>query len=144
MRAIINIVAYGLLMLLVSCKSGFEPIDYGSDACMHCKMIIIDKRFAAEMLTSKGKAFKFDDVHCMKLYMNEHAEEASKAEFFVAAYLNSKPDYLDAVNAVYLTSESFKSPMNGNAAAFATAAEARRYSDSLQLNINYTNWQGLQ
>jgi len=43
-----------VLALLSACSRAPEPIVYGKDACTHCKMTIMDKRFAAEIITSKG------------------------------------------------------------------------------------------
>ena len=36
----------------------------------------VDKRFAAEMITSKGRAHKFDDVLCMKQYADYYTEQS--------------------------------------------------------------------
>lgn len=133
---------YGL-MGLTSCQQQFEPIDYGHDACTHCKMTIMDKRFAAEMVTEKGKAYKFDDMACLLKYMKEEHINNAKTMIFVSDY--SKPDnsFLDARQAVYLhNSEVFKTPMNGNLAAFATEREAAPFKEHLQ--NNELKWQDLE
>ncbi|HEY8918912.1 MAG TPA: nitrous oxide reductase accessory protein NosL [Chitinophaga sp.] len=120
---------------LFACKPEFEPIDYGHDACAHCKMTIIDKRFAAEIVTEKGKAYKFDDLACLLKYTEEENFNSIGMILFVSDY--SKPDnnFLDAHQAVYLHSGIFKSPMNGNLAAFASAKEAAPFKDSLQSDL---------
>ena len=30
-----------------------------------CKMTLVDKKFGAEVVTKKGKVYKFDDLNCM-------------------------------------------------------------------------------
>jgi copper chaperone NosL len=132
-RAIVNIAAYSLLLLMMSCKASFEPIDYGRDACAHCKMTIIDKRFAAEMLTGKGRAYKFDDIHCLKQYVADNNINDDKATFYIAPYGGESDKFLDATKAFYLQGSEFKSPMNGNYAAFALETEAKQLGSGLQV-----------
>lgn len=111
------------LMLLItgttlSCSPGFQPIQYGQDACDHCKMTILDERFAAEVVTAKGKAFKFDDIVCMKQYIHSENLEESDLLLFVSDFSNPRGSFLNAKEAYFLHGEFFKSPMSGNYAAF--------------------------
>lgn len=102
------------VFLFQSCSTGPKPIKYGQDACDFCKMTIIDKRFAAEWVTSKGKAFKFDDLHCLAGYRKKDNSEGT-------TYINSysgDEELKPADNMMYLQSETLKSPMGGNIAAF--------------------------
>ena len=48
------------LFLAVSCSPEAQPINYGSDQCDFCRMTIVDKAHAAEVVTKKGRAYKFD------------------------------------------------------------------------------------
>jgi copper chaperone NosL len=118
-----------------SCSGGFEPIDYGHDACTRCKMTIMDKRFAAEILTRKGRAYKFDDISCLKKYLaEEHIPEAD-ITVFVADFKSPDNKFLNARQVVYLHSDMLKSPMNGNSAAFAIAEDAIPLRDSLHAEL---------
>ncbi len=54
-----------LLFFVVGCSVEESPINYGKDACNFCKMNIVDKQHAAEIVTSKGKPFKYDAIECM-------------------------------------------------------------------------------
>ena len=125
------------LCALFACNRSFEPVEYGKDACAHCKMTIMDKRFAAEIITPKGKVFKFDDISCLRAFETE----LPGSMLFVSAYAGTPGDPLNAATAVYLHHESFGSPMNGNLAAFASPADAARLRDSLQLPL--LNWENL-
>ncbi len=122
---------------LFACNRAFEPIEYGKDACAHCKMTIMDQRFAAEIITPKGKVFKFDDISCLRAFKTE----LPGSMLFVADYAGTAAAPLNAVTAVYLRHESFGSPMNGNLAAFGSPAAAARFKDSLQLTL--FNWENL-
>jgi len=117
----------GLLLctvLLLSCGQEFQPVEFGKDGCAHCRMTIMDKRFASEIVTAKGRAFKFDDIDCMIRYIKEMSLKEDELKLFVADYLQGEPAFIDAKEAVWLHSETFSSPMNGNYAAFATRAAA--------------------
>ncbi|MBS1585913.1 MAG: nitrous oxide reductase accessory protein NosL [Bacteroidetes bacterium] len=134
MRTKTNIIAYVALVILISCKASFEPIDFGKDACTHCKMTIVDKRYAAEILTGKGRAYKFDDIHCLRQYLKEHNEVDAKAMYFVAPYEGTTTTFLDASKAVFIQNDFFTSPMNGHYAAFSSKETAQRLADSLKQN----------
>ena len=54
-----------IILILVGCKVDPNPIEYGADACHFCSMTIVDRQHAAEFVTKKGKAFKFDATECM-------------------------------------------------------------------------------
>ena len=56
---------------MVSCGISPKPIDYGSDGCHYCSMTIVDHQHAAEIVTTKGKAFKFDAVECMMNHLKD-------------------------------------------------------------------------
>jgi len=101
----------------------------------------MDDRYASELVTAKGRAYKFDDVLCMKQYMVEEQVQNNKM-LFVEDYRRSLTEPLDATKAVYLKHEFFTSPMNGNYAAFANEADARRLMDSL--NVRALSWENLK
>lgn len=43
------------------------PIKLNTDNCDYCKMTIADLRFASELITEKGKVYKYDDLSCLKI-----------------------------------------------------------------------------
>lgn len=123
---------------LTSCKQQFEPINYGHDACTHCKMTIMDKRFAAEILTGKGKAIKFDDLGCLLKYVKDENFKDADAKMFVADYDHPDAQFLDVRHAIFLHDETFKSPMNGNLAATASEKGANELNAGLHGEL--LNW----
>ena len=135
MKATVLITTLFIILGFASCKPEFAPISYGHDACTQCKMTIMDKRYAAEIVTKKGKAFKFDDIACLKKYIKEENLPETDLLVFIADYNNADGKFLDARQVVYLHSELFKSPMNGNVAAFALAANISSLRDSLHTDI---------
>ena len=129
------------VILLQACSRSFEPINYGSDACAHCRMTIMDERYGAELVDQKGKVFKFDDIVCLKQFVSAQ-QPSGESLLFVEDYLQTNQGMLDARTAVYLHHPFFRSPMNGSIAAFASDSEAKALADSLQAQS--TTWEQIQ
>ncbi|WP_338731042.1 nitrous oxide reductase accessory protein NosL [Mangrovimonas cancribranchiae] len=129
-----------ILLLLFACNVAPKPINYGEDGCHFCKMTIVDKVHAAEIVTQKGKVYKFDATECMVNFMEEFDTNE------IALYLSNnylEPEALiDATQATFLISENIPSPMGAYLSAFKTKAEA----ESVQSNKGGTlyNWSSLQ
>lgn len=65
-----------LAIALLNCTGKkSELIYFGKDSCSHCKMVIADKRFGSEIVTSKGKVYKFDSLECMSSYEKEQKDK---------------------------------------------------------------------
>lgn len=122
------------VICLFGCSADFEAINYGKDPCEHCKMTILDKRFACELLTEKGKPYKFDDLGCMLQYLKQNTDAGKNARLFIADYAATNGRFLDAYKAWYIHSESLHTPMNGNYAAFESDAAAKAAAARLQGN----------
>jgi len=128
--------------LLSSCSTEPVPIRIGKDNCDFCKMTITDKRFGAEVVTQKSKIYKFDDEHCVIQFLKAGtvASEDVAGVYFVD--FTSPNTLIDAKKAFFLQSPEFKSPMNGNIAAFS-------HEDSLVKTLskfygNAITWEDMQ
>lgn len=95
-------------MALAACKPEPEPINYGQDGCSYCKMTIVDPRYGSELVTDKGKVYKFDAVECLINYMNENAG-TSFAHVLVSTF--DEKTLKEAAGCYYLRSGSLPSPM---------------------------------
>jgi copper chaperone NosL len=125
-----------LCCLLAACSHEPDPIRYGKDACSHCKMTIIDKRFAAELITAKGKVFKFDAAECMAGFLKENPAIADNAKsVFLVNDFTRPGQFADARKSFFLRDSSLASPMGGNLAAFLSrsAAEAAEKDKSADI-----------
>ena len=111
------------LICLQSCSTGPQPIQAGVDQCDFCKMGISDTRFACELITGKGKLYKFDDVHCMLEFTASPQWDKNTVKNYYLANFSNPQEWILAENALLLKSDQLKSPMGGNAAAFSNAAE---------------------
>ncbi len=129
-----------LPLFLYSCApDGPQPITLNKDACEHCKMTISNGQFAGEIITQKGRVYMFDDMFCVRDYIEEHPEMERKATY-IHYYLGNN-ELIPAESAFYVKSPDFKSPMNGNIAAFKTEDEAKTYQT--KMNGELIQWSAL-
>lgn len=112
------------LILLFSVASFFacspkpEPIVYGSDMCYTCKMTIMDKHFGGEVVTRKGKVYKFDDINCMVNFLNSGYLDDREVAFRLVVDYAQPAKLVDATQAFYLKSGEIYTPMASQIAAF--------------------------
>jgi copper chaperone NosL len=123
-----------LTVTLSACNNtGPEPIRLQIDKCSHCAMPIADGRLAAELITEKGRVYKFDDLICLLQYKKAHSELRPKL-FFVNDY--GTQALTDATTASYVVHAGIKSPMQGNTAAFANKQAAEDFAASVKAGVN--------
>lgn len=113
-----------LLIVLFNCNVSPKPIDYGNDGCHFCKMTIVDKVHAAEVVTKKGKVYKFDATECMINFMNEF--DTSEIALYLSNNYSEPEELIDATQATFLISKNVPSPMGANLSAFKNKADAEK------------------
>lgn len=106
-----------LSVALVACSVKPQPIYYGSDACHFCKMTIVDNQHAAQVVTVKGKAYKYDAIECMMNHLADWDEPAVKL-YLVNDYA-TPGELIDAQAGYYLISQAIPSPMGAFLTGFA-------------------------
>jgi len=108
------------LLVFASCSNSQpEPILLGKDHCDYCKMTVSDPRFGAEIITRKGKVFKFDDIHCILSFLKEKGFDRSQVQQTYFRDFSGDHSFIASDKALFLKSEYLKSPMEGNIAAFS-------------------------
>ncbi|WP_242202933.1 nitrous oxide reductase accessory protein NosL [Aestuariivivens insulae] len=113
-----------VLFLFIGCNIAPKAIDYGNDVCHFCKMTIVDKLHAAEIVTQKGKIYKFDASECMINYLKEF--DTSEIKFYLSNNYTEPEELIDATKATFLISENIPSPMGAYLSAFKTKANAEK------------------
>jgi copper chaperone NosL len=109
---------------LCSCTVGPRPLMVGKDVCDFCKMPVADAKFGGEIITVKGKLYKFDDLGCMIHFRkNGLGTNETIHKIFPINYLNCQK-FIDVNQSVFLISENFRTPMNSGIAAFVSQQEA--------------------
>jgi len=107
----LNIFLYFLVSLMLACNPESQPISYGSDMCEFCRMSIVDQRFGSEIVTQKGKVYKFDAVECMVNYLDDRIEDESKLKYILTNTLDAPGELIDVQECRFLRSDNMPSPM---------------------------------
>jgi copper chaperone NosL len=120
--------------ILAGCRSSDEnlpDIRYGEEACVRCRMIINEKRFAAVYRTESGTLKKFDDLGCAVLHLE--ADKRPVKQFWVHDYEGDA--WLDTKAAVFVHSTGISTPMGYGIVTLAThegaAALAKRVNGQI-------------
>jgi len=127
-----------LLIILCGCKTGSEPINYGHDECEFCRMQISDNRYGSEIITDKGKVFKFDEIGCMIEYAMVKNFIGDTNQKFLVTDFATPETFIDATNVFFVQNENFRSPMGLNVAAFES--EVSRQKFVAESGGNLLNW----
>ncbi|HRD53951.1 MAG TPA: nitrous oxide reductase accessory protein NosL [Flavobacteriales bacterium] len=119
---------------LLSCGQQAPTIDFGKAECAHCRMNVVDQKFGAVITTVKGRQYAFDDAACMVQFVAKGTvAEDQVAGWYVCDHAHPGK-LIDATAAHYKLGSSFRSPMRGDVAAFATAAEREQAADGEPLD----------
>ena len=121
-----------MLCTLSSCSVTPSPIVAGKDNCNFCKMTITQPGYAGEILTKKGKAFKFDDMHCMQAFYKAGTVKAEDIKDVFVADFGSPEKLLNVQEAKLLHSAEIHGPMNGNIIGCAKGAEAESLTEKFK------------
>ena len=135
-----SILILGLFFALISCgPKGPEAIKLNSDSCAFCKMTIASAPYATELITDKGRIYKFDDLSCMMNYTKENGG-LPNAELFITDYL--KPDTFVKVESAFLLQGGIiRGPMGGKVVGFNSKTDAQEYQSKLEAEM--VDWSAL-
>ena len=112
-----------ILIYLVACSAKPRPIEFGNDNCKFCDMTIMDNKHAAELVTVKGKVFKFDAIECMLRYI-ARTDKQEYAYQLIADY-SSPGELVNAEQSMYLISKNLPSPMGAFLSGFLSDEAAK-------------------
>ena len=125
---------------VVSCmNTEVEPIKLNKDKCSHCEMVISNGKFGAEVITNKGREYKFDDMGCMISYITKNGKNNFKA-FYIHDF-DKENVLVDVTTTFIVHSESLKSPMRGDFAAFTSKDKAEALAK--QTNTKVLSWNSI-
>ena len=126
------VAAPGLGALAACAASEPRPIAYGRDECAYCRMIVADSRFAAALLTTKGRTVVFDSPECLASYYAQEAGNRGRdalQSMWVSDY-DHPGNLIPARRARFLRLAGPGSPMGKGLVAFRSDADARLVADS--------------
>lgn len=114
-----------LALLVAACAAtGPIPLRWGEEGCRHCHMPLVDRRAGAEVVTTTGKAYAFDDAGCAALFLAEgNIPDRDVGEVWVVDAM--RPESLvPALHARFIRSAGFSTPMGSGILATADPAQA--------------------
>ena len=113
-----------LALVFTACEVKPQKINYGNDNCQYCNMTIVDRQHASQIVTTKGRAYKFDAIECMLNYHTEHTDQPV-AMYLVNDFKNPS-ELIDVKTATFLISPEISSPMGANLSAFNSEKNAQK------------------
>jgi copper chaperone NosL len=120
-----------LIVTSTSCNTGPQPIKPGVDACSFCKMTIADNRFGAEVITKKGKVFKFDDMHCLLAFRKANTANDNNVKETYLVNFDEPHNLVEAPRAFLFKSVELRSPMGGNIANFDDSNHLKKVAEKM-------------
>jgi copper chaperone NosL len=126
-------------LFMTGCKPKPEPIVLGKDECAECKMIIADPKFGGEIVSKNGKVYKFDDPHCIAVFLERRGIELNNISRTLFVNYNEPHDLIDVKNAEFVVSSQMKGPMGGNSGAFNGRKAAEQKSAEIS-GSRVTDW----
>ena len=118
-----------------------DAIAYDVDACDHCRMAIAQPAFAAQLVTTTGKNYRFDDPGCLAAFVTQQRVAPGDIHS-IWTNDHAHPDRrLRVEEAVFVVSERIRAPMNGHAAAFASREDAAAFQSVVGGQLE--TWAGL-
>ncbi|KAF0150343.1 MAG: nitrous-oxide reductase accessory protein NosL [Ignavibacteria bacterium] len=109
---------------LMGCSKEPQPINYNKDECAHCIMIITDPKFGSELVTDKGKIYKFDSIECLADFVSIDSGFTAET-LWISDYANPNT-LIDAKTAYYIISPKMESPMGMNIGGFKDQKEMEK------------------
>lgn len=116
-----------MIMLFAACGThGPAEIHYGQDQCDYCKMTIADKSFGSELVTAKGKVYKFDSIECLAAYQVTSKLGTEQIHSMWVTDFGRPESFLNIDRATIIASERQKSPMGVGLVAVDSPEHAAR------------------
>ena len=130
------------LLLFSSCSPGVEPIVAGRDNCSLCKMGISDVKYGGEIVTKKGKAYKFDDLHCLLSYLKSDPAIQEQVKDIYVVDFSGNHSLVNINKSFFLQGDDIHGPMNGNVIAFQNRDSLK--SAATRLSATDISWEQLK
>lgn len=135
-------VVIAFIFFASSCSSAPVAIAVGKDNCSFCKMTVSDPRFGAEIITKKGKVYKFDDTHCLLSFLQSKEFDKTQAAKYYFTDFSDRHTLVDANDALFLKTDAVKSPMGGNMAVFSNSSRLQELQQQYKGTV--LHWNELQ
>lgn len=130
-----------LVFLITSCSTNPQPFVINTDNCVVCKMAMADLRFGGEIITKKGKIYKFDDIGCMISFLKSASLEEKVIDKILVMNFEKQNEFIEVLSAWFLVSPEINSPMKSDIAGFENKEAAEKIKKGKEGEI--INWDNL-
>ncbi|NNE71019.1 MAG: hypothetical protein HKN29_11740 [Rhodothermales bacterium] len=139
----LSIAAAAVLVVgFAGCTPEPQPFVYGEDQDAYCRMTISDARFASQVVTTTGKAYKFDSIECMSSFLAAGTVAAEDVHSVWVSDASYPGALIEAGEAQFVRSDQIRSPMGGGLLAFSTSDAARQHAR--QVSGEVLAWQEVE
>lgn len=109
-KILLSFILFLIITILIYYNKQEANIDYEINKyiCNNCKMMIIDNKFKYQIITKKGKSFKFDDINCLIKWLKEKKEKTENC--WGKDYLTGQ--WINLNDSIFYKDELIKTPMN--------------------------------
>lgn len=135
-----TIAMFVIFVTVSACQKNPQPIFYGSDACENCRMTISNPQYGSELITTKGKIYKFDSIECLADFVSK--KSAEEIHSLWVTDFNQKGSLILAENAKFLISAKLRSPMGLNISAFSDPKKLEELK--IKFDGETKNWEEIQ
>ena len=99
-----------------------QVIDEEVDICDACTMMVQDNQYSAQIVTPSGQVFKFDDIGCMAMYINDNLPVGQP---YVRDFYSS--EWIEVDNGLFVFTEDVETPMNYGFLAFSNKTNIEKF-----------------
>jgi copper chaperone NosL len=96
------------------------PLDTANEACRHCRMMVSDARFAAQLVAPGEETLFFDDVGCLRDFLAGSPQAGAGFTAYVADHRTRV--WIPKGQAAYTRVDGLSTPMGSHLIAHADAA----------------------
>jgi copper chaperone NosL len=122
-RNAIGTLAVAVAAVLAACSRANPepaPLDTRNEACAHCRMVVSDARFAAQIVAPGEEPRFFDDLGCLRDWLRGRGAPPRGAAAYVADHRTR--EWVLAPAAVYARVPGLSTPMGSHLVAHRSAA----------------------
>jgi len=82
-------------------------------------MTVMEKQYAAELITKAGKVYIYDDAKCLKLFLQEGSLPEEEISLLLLTDFYAPDKLIPADEAIIFSSPALRTPMNGMTVALS-------------------------
>ncbi len=127
-----------LILILSACNPGPQDVTIGHDECAHCRMIISERPFASQIVSTTGKVWFFDSVECLAAYEIADSIDEERVHSRWVPNFNNPEEWLEAETSFYLHSINLRSPMGLHLSSYKNKEDANEKQQEFEGEI--LNW----